>query len=309
MEVPDPKPGLGQIRIRVYAATVNPTDALFRSGQISATLARLGRSQLDPAHGPPPWTPGQEVAGIVEAVGEGVSTWQVGERVAAITRPAPENRGGQAELAVVWSDSATRVPAGTTLTEAATLPMNGLTAWQAIDRLGLASGAVIAVTGAAGAVGAYAMQIALADGVKVLAVAAAPDEPLVRGLGAETFVAAGPDAPTAIRRIVLEGVDGLVDAALIGNAMLPAIREGGGYAALRGTDGISSERGIVLEQVAVAESLRDGARLAQLMNLVELGKITLRVAETFPPERAADAHRRLEAGGVRGRLVIVFQDE
>src|SRR5437867_2422954 len=94
-EIADPDPGKDQVRIRVHAATVNPTDTLFRSG----------RRQFDPALEPAPWVPGQELAGYVDAVGAGVTTWRSGDRVAAVTRPAPGVRGAQAELAVVWADS------------------------------------------------------------------------------------------------------------------------------------------------------------------------------------------------------------
>jgi NADPH:quinone reductase len=161
------------------------------------------------------------------------------------------------------------------------------------------------VTGAAGAVGGYAVQLAALEGLRVVAVAGAGDERLVRGLGAELFVPRGEEAPRAIREAVPGGVDGLVDAAVIGAPMLPAVRDGGCIASLRPFQG-EPERGISVFVVAVTQYRTEREKLQQLADLVEQGKLTLRVAETFPPEWAAEAHRKFEGGGVRGRLVITF---
>ena len=100
-------------------------------------------------------------------------------------------------------------------------------------------------------------------------------------------------------------MDGLIDAAVLDAAVLPAIRDGGRLATVRGFAG-PSERGITIMPVQVTEYLQNQAGLTQLGDRVAEGKLTLRVAETFPPERAAEAHRKLAVGGVRGRLVIVF---
>ena len=101
------------------------------------------------------------------------------------------------------------------------------------------------------------------------------------------------------------GVDGLIDAAVLDAAVLPAIRDGGKLATVRGFAG-PSERGITIESVRVISYLRNQDALDRLGRLVADGRLTLRVAETFPPERVADAQRKLDAGGIRGRLVIVF---
>jgi len=289
----EPRPG--EVRIRVAAATVNPTDIGFRSGRQSALLTGLQ----------PPYIPGMELAGVVDAVGPGVTDWKPGDRVMAVVVPRRSEGGAMAESVVVPAASVARVPEGTSLEAAATLPMNGLTVRLALDLLALKAGATLAVTGAAGAVGGYAVQLGVADGLHVIAVAAPKDEALLKKLGAETVVPRGDDAAQRIRSIVPGGVDGLVDAAVIGAPILPAVRDGGGLAAVRGFEG-ETERGITIHQVRVAEYVQNQGALDRLGHLVAQGKLTLRVAETFPPERAAEAHRRLEAGGVRGRLVIVF---
>src|SRR2546428_3732933 len=132
-ELPEPKPGPGEVRPRRAAATVNPTGIRFRRGRqlTAAQLAEMG------AH--PPYIPGMELAGVVDAVGEGTD-WHSGDRVMAIVNPRRPGGGAQAELVVVPAASIARVPEGTSLEAAATLPMNGLTVRLALDRLPLQPG-------------------------------------------------------------------------------------------------------------------------------------------------------------------------
>jgi NADPH2:quinone reductase len=295
-DLPEPQPGPGEVRVRVAAATVNPTDIGFRAGRQANLVAEMGLQ--------PPYIPGMELAGVVDAVGPGTDL-RPDERVMAIVNPRRPGGGAQAEMVVVPAASVAGVPEGASLEEAATLPMNGLTVRLALDRLALKPGQTLAVTGAAGAVGGYAVQLGVLEGLRVIAVAAPRDEALVKGFGAAVFVPRGDDAIGAIREASSGGVDGMIDAAVLDGAVLPAIRDGGRLATVRGFAG-PSERGITIEPVRVAEYLQNQAALAKLGDCVAKGKLTLRVAETFPPERAADAHRKLDAGGVRGRLVIVF---
>ena len=295
-DLPEPQPGPGEVRIRVAAATVNPTDIGFRAGRQAALVTEMGLQ--------PPYIPGMELAGVVDAVGPGTD-WRPGDQVMAIVNPRRPGGGAQAELVVVPAASVARVPKGSTLEEAATLPMNGLTVRLALDRLALKPGQTLAVTGAAGAVGGYAVQLGVREGLRVIAVAAPRDEALVKGFGAAAFVPRGDDALRGIRDAAPGGVDGMIDAAVLDGAVLPAIRDSGRLATVRGFAG-PSERDITIEPVRVAEYLQNQAALAELGDCVAEGALTLRVAETFPPERAADAQRKLDAGGVRGRLVIVF---
>lgn len=276
------------------AATVNPTDMGMTSGRQAATLDALT----------PPYVPGMELAGTIDAVGADVD-WQVGDRVMAIVLPMRTGRGGQAELVIAPAQSVAQVPDGMSLQAAATIPMNGLTARRALDLLALKSGQTVAVTGAAGAVGGYVVQLAVADGLRVIGVSAAGDEALVRGLGAHDFVARGDAMIHNILQLAPGGVAGLVDTAVIGRPLLPAIRDGGGLAVVRGWEG-DVERGITVHQVRVSDYALNHSALDRLGQMASQGKLTPRIAETFPPERAAEAHRKLAAGGVRGRLIIVF---
>ena len=297
-DLPTPQPGPGEVRIRVAAATVNPTDISFRSGR-QFTVAQLAEMGVKP-----PFIPGMELGGVVDAVGSGTS-WRVGDRVMAIVNPRRPGGGAQAELVVVPAASVARVPEGTSLEAAATLPMNGLTVRLALDQLGLTRGQTLGVTGAAGAVGAYAVELGVSEGLRVIAVGRPHDEALVKRLGAETFIPSGDDAMRAVFDAARGGVNGMVDAAVLDTAALPAIRDGGKLATVRGWSG-PSERGITIEPVRVTSYVENGEALDRLGQLVAAKRLTLRVAETFPPERTADAQQKLAAGGTRGRLVIVF---
>ncbi|WP_029114581.1 NADP-dependent oxidoreductase [Mycobacterium sp. URHB0044] len=304
VEADEPRAGAGQVRIRVHAATVNPADVLLRVGDIDDALRASTLSA--------PYRPGMEVAGILDEVGPDTPTGlRVGDRVMAIVMPIDDSGGAYAEYVVVDADQVTAAPAGTSHAEAATLPMNGLTARRALDVLNLAAGETLAVTGAAGAVGGYVVQLAKADGLRVIADAAPTDEQLVTALGADVIVARGTGVGERIRQAHPEGVAAVVDAALQGDEVLPALRDGGQIAVVRrpgerGTSTLHPERGITIRDVWVPDYTHATDKLDGLRVLAEQGKLTLRVARTYPAADAAAAHRALETGGVRGRLVLVF---
>jgi len=292
VELPDPEAGPGEVRIRVHAAVVNPTDTGLRSGRRPADL-------------PPPYVPGMDVAGVLEQIGPGVTTdLQVGDHVMAIVVPHGSH-GGYSERIAVPAESVARVPAGASDTAAATLPMNGLTARLALDLLALQPGQTLLVTGAPGAVGGYAIQLGKADGLRIIADAAEKDEQLVRELGADVVVARGPDFAGRVREAAPDGADGAIDAALLNELVAAAVRDGGRIATLRGFTG-PADRGISWHPVLVRSYAREQAKLDRLRQQVEAGQVTLRVARALPADRAPQAHRILEAGGTRGRLVLEF---
>ncbi|WP_420452178.1 NADP-dependent oxidoreductase [Ilumatobacter sp.] len=295
VELPDPEAGPGQILVRVHAATVNPTDTYGRNG------ARAEHQKKDP----PPYVSGMDVAGVVEAIGPDVDTeLSVGDHVMAIVLP-DGSHGGYSEKLALPAGSVVAVPEGTTDVEASTLPMNGLTARLALDLLGLEPGETVAVTGAAGAFGGYAVQLAKADGLRVIADASEDDESLVGDLGADVVVRRGDDVAHRIAEHAPDGVDAIIDGSVQNDALFAAVKDGGGFATVRGFRG-EAPRDIEVHQVWVHTYLEEREKLDTLRRQVEEGAITLRVADTFAPEDAAESHRRLEAGGVRGRLVIEF---
>ena len=254
VDLPTPEPAPGEVRIRVHAVTVNPTDATFRAGGRAGQLA--GRT--------PPYIPGVDERSVVHA------------------------------------------PRDTTHSEASTLLLNAVAAHLALDALHLDAGQSLAVTGAAGALGGDAIQLARARGLTVIADASAEDLDLVRDLGANEVVARGDGVTERIRGLVPGGVPGLIDGANLAAAALAAIADGGTLVTVRGWSG-PGERGISVRPVSAFDSFTDTALLDGLRALAEDGTLSLRVADVMPARDAARAHRRLAAGGVRGRLVLDFE--
>ncbi|WP_405854175.1 MULTISPECIES: NADP-dependent oxidoreductase [unclassified Streptomyces] len=294
LDLPVPEAGPGEIRIRVHAATVNAVDMLVRRG-----IAFVSDAE-------PPYVPGMDAAGVVEQIGKGVDTdLAVGDHVMAVV-VVSGTHGAYADHVVVPAESVVRVPAGAIDIEAATLPMNGLTARMALDLLELPAGATVAVTGAAGAVGGYAVQLAKADGFRVISDAAPKDEPLVKELGADVILPRGTEFPELVRKEIPDGVDGLVDTAGIAALAIRAVRDGGRVATSVGGIQVRVERGIETRNTFVPQYAREYAKLDRLRELAEKGSLTPRVARTLPAEQAPEAHRLLEAGGLRGRVVLTF---
>lgn len=304
VDIDEPHAGPGRVRIRVHAATVNPADVLLRIGDIDDALHASTLSW--------PYRPGLEAAGFVDEIGPDTRTdVHIGDRVMAIMMPIEDSGGAYAEYVIVDADQVTAAPAGTSHAQAATLPMNGLTARRALDVLNLTPGETLAVTGAAGAVGGYVIQLAKTEGLGVIADAAPADEQLIAALGADEIVTRGTAVGQRIRQLHPEGVAAVVDAALQGDEVLPALRDGGQIAIVRrpgerGTSTLHPERGITIRDVWVPDYTHATDKLEGLRVLAEQGKIALRVAQTFPAADAAAAHRALEKGGVRGRLVLIF---
>ena len=295
IDLPEEHAGPGQVRIRVTAFAVSPTDTNLRSGFYV---------ERDPVK-QPPYVAGMDAAGVLVEIGEGVETdLAVGDHVMAIVVPGGAH-GAYREDLVLPARSVARVPAGVDDVAASTLPMNGLTAVLALDSMALQPGQVLAVTGAAGAFGGYTVQLAKAAGLTVVADAKPEDEALVRSFGADVVVPRGDGFAAAVRAQYPDGVDGLADGAVQDAVVLPAVKDGGVVVTVRGYTG-NGERGLRVVPVFVGSYAQEQEKLDALRVAVEEGVVTLRVADTFPAEQAAEAHRRLEAGGVRGRLVVTF---
>lgn len=287
-------PTEGEVRIAVRAAAVNPTDIGLRE--------QGGGDDL-----PPPWTPGMDAAGVVEAIGPGVQRIRVGEEVMAAVSPRRPDGGAQAEQLIIAEASVVPIPDGASLAQAATLPMNGLTAELGLEMLGLRAGQTLAVTGGAGLLASYVIPLAKRAGIRVIADAKPQDEAQVAACGADLVVPRGDAFADAVRDAVPDGVDGCFDTALLGREMFPALRDGGGFAVVRGwDDGDVPERGIRIHKVMVFSVLDRTDWLLDLRDLASAGELALRVTGEYPPEQAAQAQRAMDAGGLRGRAVIVF---
>ncbi|MFJ2213993.1 NADP-dependent oxidoreductase [Streptomyces sp. NPDC101062] len=297
VELPEPHAGPGEVRVRVRAAGVNPADAMLRDGSLAAWYRDLE----------PPFIPGMDVAGTIDEAADDVTAaygLSEGEPVIGIVDNHGRH-GGYSEYVVLPAASVTRQPAGTTFPEAASFLMNALTARSVLDTLALAPGSTLVVTGAGGAVGGYLVELAAAEGLRVVAVASAHDEEWLRSHGADTFVARGDGIAQRVLDVVPGGADAVADGAMLHDRIAPAIRDHGQIAVLRFWDG-DPGRGIIVHPVNVRSRVTDTAAITRLREQAESKELTLRVAATFPADQAPEAHRLLERGGLRGRLILEF---
>ena len=294
IDVEEVNAGHEEIRIKNFASAVNPTDIVARSGMI----ARFRKD--DPVF---PSVPGMDVAGIVDQIGEAVSVdIKIGDRVMGMVIPNG-NHGAYREQLILNQSAVVLAPKNSSHEEASTLPMNSLTARLSLDLLNLKSGQIIAVTGGPGAYGGYVIQLAKADGLIVIADSNDSDESLLKDLGADIIISREKSFVDQIREHFPDGVDGLADGALLNEKAIDAVKDGGSFTSIRGFKG-SPQRDIKFSSTWVTAYNCNYEKLDKIRQQVEDGLVTLRVADTVDPENAAEAHKRLEGGGTRGRMVI-----
>jgi NADPH:quinone reductase-like Zn-dependent oxidoreductase len=290
-QIEQPQPISTEVLVEAHAAGLNPVDYKTRRGEGVARWA-----------GPPPFVLGWDVAGVVVSTGYGVTRLEPGDRVFGMPR-FPRPSGAYAELVAAPSLHFARVPDGLDFIHAAAVPLAALTAWQSlIDAAQLSAGQTALVHGAAGGVGHLAVQIAAAKGASVIATARRQSHDFLRALGVADLV--DREEP----RVATASVDVAMD--LVGgrdkNWLLEVVREGGFLVAI--ADGADNATRAQAQQrnVRVLEPLvePDGRALDEIAALLTDGKLRVVVDEVFPLEAAADAHRRLERGGVRGKLVL-----
>ena len=289
-ERPDPVAGTGQVVVRIHAAAINPTDLSTRAGQARRRLPDLE----------PPFVPGWDLAGEVTDVGDGVTSYAPGDRVVGMIPfvRIGGRMGAYAEAAAVQPAWLAPLDPDVSFEVGATLPLNALTAREALAMLALPPGATLLVTGAGGAVGGYATQLAAAAGLRVVAVAGRDDEEWVAGLGAAVVLPRDADL-TAI-----EPVDGVFDAVPLGPAASTAALHDGGTAVFTrppGVGGAESARDLRLESFLVSP---DATGLRELAERLAAGELRTRVARTLPLAEAAEGHRLAEAGGLHGKVVL-----
>lgn len=291
-ELEAPEPASGQVRIRVQAAAVNPVDIATRAGGLADHGLMRAGGQIGI---------GWDLAGVIDVVGSAVNRFRPGDPVIAVRNLLSASIGAQAEYVVLDIDAVAPAPRSVSPIEAATIPLNGLTAAQALDLLALDEGQWLLVTGAAGGVGGFAMQLAALRGLRVVANGSPGDELLAYNLGAEAFIPRTETLATAVRHLVPGGVDGALDAASVGLAALDAVRDAGAFAAVAPNAAPPPLRGSRVDNVWIRT---DARRLAELAALVDAGRLTPRVSATQPLDTVAAAHERLSAGGIRGRIVL-----
>ncbi|MFC0629035.1 NADP-dependent oxidoreductase [Kribbella deserti] len=287
-----PEPAKGQVRIKVDAAAINPVDLAATDGTLLTYDITAPREQFGL---------GWDVAGTIDTTGPGVDL-EPGTPVVGVADLLGRSLKTHAEYVVLDADAIARAPRGLDPAEASTFALNALTALQAYDALNLRAGQTVLVTGAAGGVGGYAVELGKHLGLEVIASAGEADEELVRRrFGADEFVPRSADLATAVRALYPQGVDGVVDAAVIGIGTQEAVRNRGVHAHVVAGTPPTPLRGISVYQIFATARRKE---LDELVALVEAGVLSTRVAATYRLEDGEAAYKHLAQGGVRGRVVL-----
>jgi NADPH:quinone reductase-like Zn-dependent oxidoreductase len=292
-DVEQPVPGPGQVRIHVAATSFNPIDASVRAGNM--------RGPMPVAL---PHTPGRDVAGTVDALGEGVDGLKVGDEVIGFLPMVDD--GAAAEYIVVLAEILTPAPRSIPLPDAAALPLVGLTAWQALfDHGKLTAGQRVLINGAGGAVGGYAVQLAKESGAHVIATASPRSSDAVRSAGADEVI---DHTTTSVTAAVTDPVDVALNLAPVDPAELTAlatvVRPGGVVVNTTvwmpaPTDEERGVRGINLFVRSDAE------QLARLVALIDSGELRVDVTQRVPLAELPALHAKAATGALHGKAIVV----
>jgi NADPH:quinone reductase-like Zn-dependent oxidoreductase len=280
VDLPDPHPGPREVRIAVRAAGVSQSDWKKRRGLMDTEL---------------PQTMGHEAAGIVDELGDGVTDVAVGDRVFGFADGA-----AQAERTVLSSYAP--IPSSLDFPHAAALPAAIETATRALDRLGVGRGDTLLINGASGSIGSAAVQLAVVRGVRVIGTASPANHDYLRSLGAAP-IAYGEDLVDRVRVLAPDGVDTALDVA--GSGVLPeliALAGGPEHVVTIADFEGARKHGVVFSR---GDDGRAVHALVEIGALIESGRFSLPVVQTFPLAEVAEAHRVSEAGRVRGKLVLL----
>jgi NADPH:quinone reductase-like Zn-dependent oxidoreductase len=285
--VPLREPGEGQIRIKVKAAGISPTDLALRAGHLKDIPL------------PPDAVLGFEAAGTVDAVGPGVTGTSIGDGVAALLF----SLGGYAEYAAasIWA----RKPETISWVDAAALPSSAEAAVGVLRQLNVNSGETLLLFGGGGSVGIIATQLAVTRGVKVISAVGEHDETLVRELGA-TPVRYGAGVAGRVRALggSAGAVDAVFDAAGTGVLADAVALAGGPERVITLSDPAAADFGVVLSQPT---SDRAPGALDEAIALLADGRLRLRAHRSMPMQQAAEAHRQMESGSVHERIILTLE--
>jgi NADPH:quinone reductase-like Zn-dependent oxidoreductase len=289
--LPLPTAGENEVLVKVEAAGVGPWDGWIRAGKSALPQ-------------PLPLTLGSDLSGEIVAVGLGVSELGVGDQVYGVTNS--QFIGGYAEYALASAAMVSKKPTSLTYIEAASVPVIAVTAWQALfDQAQLKAGQKVLIHGAAGNVGAYAVQLARHAGMQIIATAAADDIPLVRDLGAHTAV----DFQTQHFEEEVRDVDAVID--LVGGEVqersFQVLRRGGKLisAVSRPDQNLAQSHGVEAAFFLVQVTSQ---RLADIAGLIDGGKLKTRVGGVLPLADAREAHLMLEhlRPQPKGKIVLTI---
>lgn len=292
-----PAPEARQVLINVAYAGVNPIDAKTRAGL--GWAAQQNRDKL-------PWVPGYDIAGVIAAVGEEVTEWREGQRVCGFIG-FPLQGGGYSEQVLAEADSLSRVPASVSLAEAAALPLAGQTAWQALEKASVQAGERVLILAGAGGVGHLAIQLACRKGAEVVASCSAANLAYLTSLGAQAV-----DYQKGELASQLQAVDVLIDlvGGDIGMAALSCVKPGGRVVTVptitaESVTAAAKVTGLHAQGMLVSPSV---AQNDQMLAMMAEGALTVLIADQFPLAQGAEAHRQIETGRTRGKIVLAMKD-
>ena len=297
LTLPIPTVTPGTVLIRVVAAGVNPADWRLRDGQFRLFVRKF------------PFIPGSDLAGVVESVGEGVTSFKKGDAVYAMS-PLMKG-GGYAEYALIPASAVALIPDNVTFAEAAAVPLTGLTALEALTKQAVVKpGDPVLIYGASGGVGTFAVQIAKALGAHVIGVASGANADLVRSLGADEFLDYKTDAVLSGSKrypIIFDAVNGHSASqwrsALTKNGLLVSVNPvaGNPVASLMGRVQGYKVKGFLVKP--------DGAALATLSQYLSTGQVRVIIDHVYRLAQAAEAQQYSEAGRTRGKLVLIVDSD
>ena len=305
-EMPTPEPGPGEVLVRLHASGVNPSDVKLRAG------ARPGATMAFPRI-----VPHSDGAGVVEAVGEGVERAREGERVWIWNGQWRRAHGTAAEYVALPAEQAVRLPEGTSFAEGACFGIPAMTAWYGVLGDGPVGGQTVLVTGGAGTVGRYAVQIARLAGARVITTVSSPEKAAHAGAADHVLNYREEQVAPKVMEITRgRGVERIVEVDFGANQAVSreVIAEGGTIAAYASASEMTPVldfyplmfRNVTLRMMLVylldAERRRRGE--ADLTRWLEEGALSHAVAGTFPLERTAAAHEAVEDGGKLGTVVV-----
>lgn len=295
-DAPEPKPAEGEVRIRVAAAGLNPFD--------NAVIQGFLKDQMDHRF---PLVPGIDASGTVDALGDGVTGWSIGDEVFGSVGKRSFGEGTFAEVATMSVGTIARKPASIDHPDAAAIPVAGVTAMTIVEAASVSDGDVVVAIGATGGVGSFFVQLAATRGARVLAVCSAANTDYARKLGAAEVVdyAAG-DVVEAVRSLAPDGVDVIAEMHRGDDAarLAELVRSGGRVVSIVGgaDEGALKGRGIAAKNISGTVATDP---LEMLVAMIERGELVSPEIRSFRLEDAAQAFEQVGSGHTRGKIVVV----
>ena len=293
-DLPDPKPGDGEVRVRVAAASLNPFDNFVLQGYLKDRMEHRF-----------PLIPAGDLAGTIEALGPNVQEVKVGDHVFGVTGRMVLGEGTLAELTTATTGTIARRPAGLSDVDAAAVPLAGVSALMSVEAAAPKPNDVVVVIGASGGIGSYAVQLAAIAGARVIGVTSSANQEYVKSLGAHEVIdrTAG-DVLDALKSKHPDGVASIIDTASDAPSLArlsEAVRSGGTVTSMKGSAAVEelAKRGITGVNIATQVTT---ARLAHLADLAVGGKLKAPRIRTFSLAQAGDAFKVLGSSG--GKLVV-----